>query len=78
MAINYVSACTGGLTFCIDTADGEIWRRADSIEDGVYFVQKYGTASAVYGSSSMDFATEEGFTKDDGAQKMWNTILEAS
>lgn len=78
LGINYVAADEGGLIFGIDTEAGTINRRADTIVDGVEFVKKYGVADAVYGSSSMDFAAEEGFADDDGAMNMWNRILEAS
>ena len=76
--INYLNACSGGLRFRISTPEGEIGRRADTLEDGVYFVKKYGVSSVVMGSSDMDFATEEGFATDRGAKDFWNEILEAA
>ena len=78
LGINYLSACEGGISFTIGTAEGEIGRRADTIVDGVELIEKYGIANVVFGSSSMDFASEEGFADDDGAKKMWNTILHAA
>ena len=75
LGINYLSASEGGISFTIGTPEGEIGRRADSIADGVELISKYGIANVVYGSSSMDFASDEGFADDDGAHKMWNTIL---
>ena len=75
LGINYLSACEGGISFTIGTPEGEIGRRADTIADGVELISKYGIANVVYGSSSMDFASEEGFADDDGAQKMWSAIL---
>ena len=57
--INYVAANEGGLTFGIETTNGTINRRADTIQDGVELIKKYGIAEAVFGSSSMDFAAEE-------------------
>ena len=75
--INYVAANEGGLTFGIETTNGTINRRADTIQDGVELIKKYGIAEAVFGSSSMDFAAEEGFADDDGATKFWTRILEA-
>ena len=75
LGINYLSASEGGISFTIGTPEGEIGRRADTIADGVELISKYGIAYVVYGSSSMDFASDEGFADDDGAQKMWNTIL---
>ena len=74
--INFVNACSGGLSFRIQTAEGEIGRRADTVEDGVYFINKYGISPSCYFSSDMDFATEEGFATDDGAKRMWKEITE--
>ena len=76
--INYLNACSGGLRFRISTSEGEINRRADTLEDGVYFVKKYGVAPVVMGSSDMDFASEEGFATNHGAKDFWNEILEAA
>ena len=75
LGINYLSASEGGISFTIGTPEGEIGRRADTIVDGVELIKKYGIANVVYGSSSMDFASDEGFADDAGARKMWNTIL---
>ena len=73
--INFVTACSGGLNFHIQTAEGEIERRADDTADGVYWVERYGIASDCYLSSDMDFASEEGFADDDGAKKFLNRIM---
>ena len=76
--INFVNACSAGLSFRIQTSEGEIGRRADTVEDGVYFIQKYGISPSCYFSSDMDFATEEGFESDDRAKKFWVEIVEAA
>ena len=73
--INYVNADQGGLIFQIQFQGEQFNRRADSVEDGVYFINEYGIADGVYFSSDMDFASEEGFLTDDGAKKFWNEIL---
>tara|TARA_B100001113_G_scaffold293289_1_gene250102 strand:- start:360 stop:614 length:255 start_codon:yes stop_codon:yes gene_type:complete len=78
LGINYLSACEGGISFTIGTPEGEIGRRADTIKDGVELIKKYGIANVVFGSSSMDFASEEGFADDKGAKEMWNNILHAA
>ena len=70
--INFVNADEGGLRFRIATEEGEIRRRADTIEDVAYWVETYGIASTCYFSSSMDFASEEGFYNDDDAVKMFD------
>ena len=75
LGINFVNACSAGLRFRIQTSDGVIGRRADTIEDGVYWVQKYGVADVCMFSSDMDFASEEGFATDTGAKEMFNEIL---
>ena len=72
LGINFVNADEGGLRFCIETTEGEIRRRADTIEDVAYWVETYGIARNCYFSSSMDFASEEGFYNDDDAVKMFD------
>ena len=37
--INFVNACSAGLSFRIKPSEGEIGRRADTVEEGVYFIQ---------------------------------------
>lgn len=72
--IKFVNADNAGLVFTINTNDGEIQRRADTIEDGVYFVQKHGFSTVCNFSSDMDFASEEGFATDGCAKVMFNEI----
>jgi len=72
LGINFVNADEGGLRFRIETTEGEIRRRADTIEDVAYWVETYGIARNCYFSSSMDFASEEGFYNDDDAVKMFD------
>ena len=75
LGINYLSANEAGLIMHIETRNGEIIRRADTLEDGINLVDKYGLADTVMGSSSMDFGTEEGFDADNGPHIMFNTIM---
>jgi hypothetical protein len=76
LGITFVNACSGGLVFTINSTDGEIKRRADSIADGVYWVERYGLSdNGTYFSSDMDFASEEGFHDDSGAKDMFNRIM---
>lgn len=74
--INYVNANEGGLIFQIRFQGEDFARRADTVEDGVYFAQEYGIADSLYFSSDMDFASEEGFETDDGAKKMFDDIID--
>lgn len=76
LGINFVNADEGGLRFCIETTEGEIRRRADTIEDVTHWVTEYGIASNCSFSSDMDFATEEMFETNDGAIKMFNAGVE--
>jgi len=41
-----------------------------------YIIQTKGLADTVYGSSSMDFADEEGFATQNGANELWNEAVE--
>lgn len=77
VGINFVNACSGGLRFRIGTEEGEqIVRRADTIQDGVYWIQMYGVdPSGIACSSDMDFADENGFEHYDGARIMMDEIL---
>jgi len=77
VGINFVSACSGGLRFRIGTEEGEqIVRRADTIEDGVYWIQMYGVdETGIAASSSMDFADEYGFEHYNGARDMMDEIF---
>ena len=74
--INFIGAQDAGLILTIQTNEGEIRRRADTIEDVAHWVTEYGVAAPCYFSSTMDFAAEEGFADDDGAVKMFDRGVE--
>ena len=76
LGINFVNADEGGLRFRIETNEGEIRRRADTIEDVAHWVTEYGVAELCFFSSDMDFAEEEGFETNDGARKMFESGIE--
>lgn len=76
LGINFVNADEGGLRFRIETNEGEIRRRADTIEDVAHWVAEYGVAEPCFFSSDMDFAEEEGFETNDGAVKMFESGIE--
>ena len=78
LGINFINADEGGLRFRINTNEGEIRRRADTIEDGVHWVSEYGFADTCYLSSDMDFATEECFDTDDGARVFLDQIIDSA
>lgn len=72
--INYVAADEGGLVFTIMTDEGEIKRRADDINDGVYWVNEYGIASNLLYCTSMFFGLDHFFEGDLGPEKMFEQI----
>ena len=75
--IKFVNEDDAGLLFTINTSEGQIARRADSVEDVTDMIKKYGLSPAAYFSSDMDFATEENFLNDGDAKKMFYAGLEA-
>lgn len=70
--INFVSAKDAGLTLTIETAEGEIQRRAKDAYDVADWIKEFGISSGCFFSSTMDFAAEEGFADDDGAMEMFD------
>lgn len=70
----FISAGAGGLS--LTSRDGEsLWSK--NISDLVEFVREKGLATQVMGSSTMDFADEEGFDHYNGANEMWESVVEA-
>lgn len=72
--ISFIAAVNGGLEICNDDRSELMWSR--SIADLAEFVREVGLARTVYGSSTMDFASEEGFADDEGANEMWDKVIE--
>lgn len=73
--INFLSAVNGGLELSNEGRSEVFWSK--SVSDIVEFVREVGMAPVIYGSSTMDFADEEGFDHYDGANEMWNQVVEA-
>lgn len=71
--IDYISANNGN----IQMWDGDhIVAEACTAKSIVYFLQENGfNEDGVYASSSMDFASEEGFETDDCAKNLWDEAL---
>ncbi|SVB59617.1 uncharacterized protein METZ01_LOCUS212471 [marine metagenome] len=69
--IDYIGADNGGLALYA----GNVTIRATTVEAIADAMKHYGLAETVMGSSSMDFASEEGFETDDGALNMWNEAI---
>jgi len=71
--VDFISAHNGGIQCCSDT--GLIgW--SNTAEGIAYILKTKGIAETVMGSSSMDFADEEGFATHDGAKILWAQALE--
>lgn len=71
--INYVDAVNGGIE--MTTKKGEtLW--SDTVEGVAKAMYDYGIAKTMMGSSSMDFASEEGFETDEGAMLLLKRALE--
>ena len=69
--IDYIGADNGGLALYA----GNVTIRATTAEAIADAMKHYGIAETVMGSSSMDFASEEGFETNDGALNMWNEAI---
>jgi hypothetical protein len=79
MVIEFVSANAGGLEFFGESAG--IWCKAgygSNVEECAEIIAKYGLASVVQASSSMDFASEYGFAEDNGANVMFQYAIKES
>jgi len=69
--IDYIGADNGGLAL----SAGNVTIRANTAEAIAEAMKDHGLAETVMGSSSMDFASEEGFETNDGALNMWNEAI---
>jgi len=74
MSVDYISAHKGGIQMYSDT-DGLVGY-GKSPEMVAYVLITKGMASEIYGGSSMDFASENGFASDDGASMLLKRALE--
>ena len=71
--VDFINAHNGGI---------QMWSNLGLVgwgntpESVAYVLNTKGIAEVVHGSSSMDFASEEGFATDDGAKLLWEQSLE--
>ena len=73
MMIDYITAHNGGIKmFAGDSLKG--WSK--TAEGIAYTLKTCGIGETLMGSSSMDFASEEGFETDDGAMLLLKRALE--
>ena len=71
--IDFIDAHNGGIQMF--SSSGLVgW--GDTAESVAYVLNTKGISSTVMGSSSMDFASEEGFATDNGAKILWAQALE--
>ena len=70
--IDYIGADNGGLALYA----GNVTIRATTVEAVAEAMKNHGLAETVMGSSSMDFASENGFETDDGAMLLFKRALE--
>ena len=73
--IDFVGAKNGGLEFTT-ICDTKIF--GGTLEECALIIAKHGLADRVMGSSSMDFASEDGFETDDGAMTMYQYAIKLS
>ena len=76
MAINFISAENGGLAMYEAGASDGSYEWANTVDGVADIILEKDIATEVMGSSSMDFASEEGFDTDDGAMHLWKRTLE--
>jgi hypothetical protein len=79
--INYVAACNGGIKMFYGESRGSQGQFKDFVFSttpvGVAsFMSEIGLSGTIMCSSNMDFATEEGFDTDDGAQLLLKRAFE--
>ena len=71
--IDYINAHNGGIQMYSDSG---LVGWGDTAESVAYVLNTKGISSTVMGSSSMDFASEEGFATNGGAHILWAQALE--
>jgi len=72
--IDYITAHNGGIKMYAGFDNFVGWGK--TAQHIAYVMETKGMADAVYGSSTMDFADEEGFDTRDGATNLWNEAIE--
>ena len=72
--IDYINAHNGGIQMYAGLDNIVGW--GNTAESVAYVLNTKGIADTCYQSSSMDFASEEGFDSDDGASFLFKKALE--
>jgi len=75
--IDFIAADRGGITMYFHNSEGKLdlagW--GSTAETLAGLIGKFGLAETVMGSSTMDFASEEGFENNGDALKLWNETI---
>jgi len=71
--IDFISALAGGIE--LHVGERQYW--ASNAKDLSAFIAELGVANSCMHSSTMDFASEEGFASDDAAWKLWEAAINA-
>ena len=71
--IDFIDAHNGGIKMFAGADNIKGW--GTSPETIAWVLKTVGIGDTVYGSSSMDFASDYGFDTNDGARKLWNAAL---
>ena len=83
--IDFITAHNGGIKmYCGAKGVGVLFKETEGNLKGwgktpeaiAYTLKTVGLAECVMGSSSMDFASEEGFENDGDAMKLWDAAIE--
>ena len=72
--ITYLDAYNGGIKMYAGKGNLKGWSK--TAKGVAYTLKTCGIEDAIMGSSSMDFASEEGFETNDGAMLLWKRALE--
>ena len=72
--IDFISAHKGGIKMYAGVDNLKGWGK--SPKGIAYTLAAIGIADCVMGSSTMDFASEEGFENDGDAMKLWDAAIE--
>lgn len=72
--VRFIAAHDGGIEMFTNPGEKLAW--AATPEMIAHMLKKNGMADIVHGSSSMDFADENGFVNHDDARKLWNKAID--
>ena len=71
--IDFIAAKNGGIELYAGAGNLKGWGKTP--EGIAYTLKTVGLADTVFGSSTMDFASEEGFENDGDARELWDEAI---